>query len=138
MRFLLAILVVAFHPALAASKNASVIPQQFRGEWHADPSSCGNGEDESFLFIGPRSVTYYESSGPVRAAVVRKRDLALILELSGEGDTWLDTAQFELSPDGKTLTSRVASGDEYIRHLCPNPQERPNKSFKPNPLRGSA
>jgi hypothetical protein len=139
MRFVLVLLTAAaIFPALAASERTQLIPQQFRGEWHAEVSRCGSGEDESFLLIGPTTVTYYESTGPVKAAVMRERALALIIELSGEGETWLATAEFELSPDGRMLTSHAVPGEEYVRYRCSSPQERPNNSFKPKPLRGSA
>ena len=137
MRFVLVVIVASLISLpLEASEGAVVIPAQFRGEWHATLSRCGNSEDESFLFIGPHSVTYFESAGPAKAAVVRKRELALILELSGEGETWLHTEQFELSRDSNTLTSKAFPGESYVRHRCPS--ERSNNSFKPKPLRGSA
>lgn len=131
MRFVLVVLAaLAISFPLAASNAASVVPQQFRGEWHADASRCGDGEDESFLFIRAHSITFYESAGSVKATVVRKQELALILELSGEGETWLTTAQFELSPDTDTLTSSTVPGEPYVRHRCPGPQEGSNYSFK--------
>lgn len=127
----LAAVVLALAPA-AAGAGTPTIPKAFLGEWNADVSQCGKGTDESFLYIEPHRVSYWESSGPVRAAVARGRELALILELSGEGEAWLSATQFELSPDGNELVWETTSGDKFVRFRCPSSKERPNHSFKPN------
>ena len=113
------------------------IPSQFRGEWNEDLKQCGKGEDDSFLYIERRKVTFWESAGPVRAAVVRGNRIALILELTEPDGTWLGTAQFELSADGTKLTSNTGSENEFVRYRCPHPDQRPNNSFNPMPLRGT-
>ncbi|MFC0682864.1 hypothetical protein ACFFGH_33955 [Lysobacter korlensis] len=122
----------------STAAHDAVIPGRFLGEWNADPSQCGKGTEDSFLLIEPRRVSYWESSGPVRAVVVRGRELALILELSGEGETWLSATQFELSEDGKQLSWERASGEPFVRFRCPSPRHRSNNSSKPTPLRGAA
>ena len=134
---ILSIASVALVPTIADASTPS-IPKPFLGEWSADLSQCGKGTDESFLYVEPRKVSFWESSGPVRAAVVRGRELALILELSGEGEVWLSATQFELSPDGNALIWEADSGTQLVRFRCPGSRERPNNSFKPKPLRGSA
>ena len=91
------------------------IPSQFRGEWNEDLKQCGKGENDSFLYIERRKVTFWESQGPVRAAVVRGNELALILELTEPDGTWLETAQFELSADGTKLTSNTSSENNFVR-----------------------
>ncbi len=43
-------------------------------------------------------MTYWESDGPVRAVVSEGRyEIALILHLSGEGETGIATERFKLS-----------------------------------------
>jgi hypothetical protein len=71
---------------------------------------------------------------------MRGDEIALIVELSGEGETWLATAKFKLSPDGRMLTDHTSiPGKEIVRYRCSEPVgTRPNSSFKPTPLRGAA
>jgi hypothetical protein len=114
------------------------IPREFRGEWNQQVAQCGKGEDDSYLYLDARRVSFWESFGPVRAAVARGNNLALILELSEEAETWLTTAQFELSADGTKLISAPGTEEEFVRYRCPPKATRPNNSFKPNLLRGSA
>jgi hypothetical protein len=121
----------------AAIAGSAVIPQEFRGEWREDPANCGKYRDESYLEVGRKTVSYYESSGPVQAAVARGRELALILILSGEGETWLATEFFEIAPDGSWLMTE-GTPEGYKRYRCPTEQERPNNSSKPTPRRGAA
>ena len=116
-------------PAIA-SAGIPTIPKEFLGEWNADLSQCGKGTEESFLMMEPHQVSFWESSGPVRAAIVLDRELALILELFGEGERWLSATQFELSADGKVLTWESSSGEKFVRFLCSTSRERPNNSFK--------
>ncbi|GHA77501.1 hypothetical protein GCM10007067_13680 [Lysobacter bugurensis] len=133
----LAVLALALAPVIAAA-GGSAIPHRFLGEWNPDVSQCGKGTDESLLYIEPRRVRFWESSGPVRAAVARGRELALILELSGEGEVWLSATQFDLSRDGNELVWETTSGEKFVRFRCPSAKERPNNSSKPTPLRGAA
>jgi hypothetical protein len=62
-----------FAGALASSSVTAApntIPREFQGEWREDRANCGKERDESYLEIRPKAVSYYESSGPVQAAVV--------------------------------------------------------------------
>ena len=105
------------------------------------PDSCGSDADDLTLRITPRHITYWESDGPIKAVVVRgDTEIALISELSGEGETWLSAARFTLSKDGRQLIdSTTVPGRELVRYKCSgNVGTRSNNSFKPNPLRGSA
>jgi hypothetical protein len=127
-------------PALAVVGGATV-PDQFVGYWAGSPDSCGSDADDLTLRITPRHVAYWESRGPIKAAVVRgDHEIALISELSGEGETWLSTAKFTLSKDGqKLIDDTTVPGQEITRYKCPGPVgTRSNNSFKPTPLRGAA
>ena len=115
-------------PAVATS-DAPRVPDQFIGQWAGSPESCGSDTDDLMLRISKGRIAYWESEGPILAAVSRgTRDLALIIELSGEGETWLATAKFELSADGQQLVdSTTIPGKSVVRHRCPTvAAARPN------------
>ena len=127
-------------PAVAGS-SMSTVPDRFVGRWAGSPDSCGSDADDLTLRIGPRHITYWESDGPIKAVVVRgDTEIALISELSGEGETWLSTALFTLSRDGSQLIDNTTvPGKELVRYKCSGSVgTRSNNSFKPTPLRGAA
>lgn len=94
-----------------ASERVAKVPQAFLGQW------C-NADSESLLEIKSSEISYYESQGPIKAIVKSgDREIALIAELSGEGETWLATAQFELSKDKKQLTDPTTK-PPYVRRRC--------------------
>jgi hypothetical protein len=69
---------------------------------------------------GNPRIRFYESRGSIKAVVTQgQSDLALITELSGEGDTWLYN-HFRLSPDLKSLTDVTdATGEsKLVRYRC--------------------
>jgi hypothetical protein len=126
--------------APATSDSDVTVPARFVGNWAGGPAFCGSDADDLVLRLTSRHISYWESAGEIRAAVVRGDEIALIAELSGEGKTWLSAIKFELSPDGRMLIDRVSvPGKEVVRYRCSGSiGARPNNSFKPNPLRGSA
>jgi len=124
-----------------AGSNVSIVPDRFVGRWAGSPDSCGSDADDLTLRIAPHHITYWESDGPIKAVVARgDSEIALIAELSGEGETWLSTAKFTLSRDGSQLIDNTTvPGKELVRYKCSGAVgTRSNNSFKPNPLRGSA
>jgi hypothetical protein len=126
--------------ALAGS-DMPTVPDRFVGQWAGSPDSCGSDADDLTLRIAPHHITYWESDGPIKAVVVREdTEIALISELSGEGETWLSTAQFTISRDGSQLIDNTTvPGKELVRYKCSGAvATRSNNSFKPKPLRGSA
>jgi hypothetical protein len=111
-------LVAASEPG-AAAQSVDSIASRFQGEWNANIADCGTGDNDSVLEIQANRISYWESEGLVKAVVVRGQyQLALIVEFTGEGETWLSTAQFELSPDQDKLISKYPSGD-FVRFRCP-------------------
>lgn len=106
--------------AVADAEPAAIsIPEQFQGEWNRNPEGCGTAMDDSRLRLGPDTIRYHESSGPIRAAVARgRRELALIVELSGEGETWLRTEHFRLSPSMDALSTVGGAGEPFVRYRC--------------------
>ena len=119
MRFVLAALFLL--PATAAAADlVPAVPRQFVGEWNARLIDCGTGDNDSTLRIRTNQIAYYESDGPIVATVSHGRyEIAMILELSGEGQTWIATEHFKLSPSGDTLTSVNQPGDGFVRYRCP-------------------
>jgi hypothetical protein len=106
-------------PAIA---KGPAIPDQFRGEWRGDLKSCAYGQhDELRLAITDKFVSFYESSGVVRAAVSRGREITMILEVSAEENLhWVAPIQFKLSHDGKRLTDTTTQlGPKTVRYRCP-------------------
>ena len=104
--------------ATAAEQHASV-PARFQGEWSSDLKHCGTNFDNSRLTISAERIRFYESGGSIKAVVTQGEfDLALITELSGEGETWLAYNHFHLSADQKSLTD-VTDDSKFVRYGCP-------------------
>jgi hypothetical protein len=120
MRSLIAAL--ALLPVLVAAADlVPVVPSQFVGEWNARVADCGTGDNDSALRIRNNQIEYYESDGPIKAVVSHGRyEIALIVELSGEGQTWITTEHFKLSPGEDKLTSVNQPGDGFVRYRCPS------------------
>jgi hypothetical protein len=114
--------VLALTPVVAAAQASTSVPKQFQGEWNSNLEHCGTGLNDSRLIIREKEVRYFESGGPVLAAVPRGRfELALVLELSGEGSSWMTTMQYNLSSDGNRLMDMRRSDEPaMIRYRCPN------------------
>ena len=114
------VLAIALAAPLPASSNGDVdVPARFVGNWAGSRASCGSDADDLVLRLTSRHITYWESGGPIRAVIVRGDEIALIAELSGEGETWLSAIKFELSPDGRMLVDRISMpGKEVVRYRC--------------------
>ena len=105
--------------ALLASCESTSVPERFTGIWVGSPAACGSGEDELILRIDSDRISYWESGGPIEAVVVRGNEIALIAELSGEGESWLATAIYQLSDDGLRLVDdTTVPGASVVRHRC--------------------
>ncbi|GAB2509526.1 hypothetical protein [Lysobacter humi (ex Lee et al. 2017)] len=106
-------------PASAAQRVTS-IPAAFQGEWNSMPKQCGSALDDSRLVISAGTIQWYESRGPVRAVVAQgAREIALIAELSGEGERWLSMSHFRLDASGRKLTDVSNEATPVVRHRCP-------------------
>jgi hypothetical protein len=117
-RALIIIAILATGTATAAELQSSV-PETFRGEWNADPADCSSHLSESQLEISATEIAFYESGGPLIAIVTRAdNEIALIAEMSGEGETWLLYNQFQISDDGSQLTDITDDGG-LVRYRCP-------------------
>lgn len=101
-----------------AAQPQQKIPRAWQGEWNMHVRDCGTARNDSLLRLQGNTITYFESTGPVRAAVARDQELVLIAELKGEGETRLHPAHFLLARDGRTLTD-VSSTPPLVRYRCP-------------------
>jgi hypothetical protein len=111
-------IVFAASAGAAAAERLSSVPASFQGEWVADPKGCTSKPDDSRLTIGTDRIRFHESSGAIKAVVMQgELDLALIAEMSGEGETWLDYRHFRLSADRASLTD-VTQEPGFVRHRC--------------------
>ena len=103
----------------SAAEARDTVPSQFQGTWAASAAQCSAPFTESKLVISEKRIAFYESHGPVLAAASDgELELAVILELSGEGQTWLETKQFRLSEDRQTLTDVTGRRQLMIRVRC--------------------
>ena len=119
IRLSLLALVLASAPA-AAAESQKAVPTRFHGEWNADLEHCGTGLNDTRLRISADRIRFYESGGPVRAVVTQGEfDLAIISELSGEGQVWLSYRHFRLSADHTYLIDVTDDETGMIRYRCP-------------------
>jgi hypothetical protein len=104
---------------VAAAERQETVPARFLGEWNADLKQCGTDRHDSRLKLEADQIHFHESGGPLRAVVTQgELELALIIEMSGEGETWLACKRFRLSADHARLID-VTDDSEFVRYRCP-------------------
>lgn len=119
MKYLAGIFLAVSTFGLNAAERVDSVPARFLGEWSAGTRACGAGWDDSMLVIKPRHITYWGSAGPIKAVVTNgPREIMLIAELSGEGETWLGNSHFTLSADGNALTAVDHTDKPFVRYRC--------------------
>ena len=117
MKFKVALVLFLLSMPSPASERVTAVPTQFIGNWGSNRANCGKPADDLALRIQDGRISYIDSSGPLKAIVTSGHfDLALIIELSGEGQTWLAIEQFSLSKDGATLTDQLPP--KTVRYRC--------------------
>jgi hypothetical protein len=109
--------------ATRAAEIQDAIPEQFRGTWTSSWMHCTFG-GESTLTIREHTVDFYESRGRVLAIATQgETELGVLIEASGEGQTWLSALQFRLSEDRQTLS--IFMGDRRVdRTRCETNDQR--------------
>ena len=108
-----------FCPALDAAELQKTVPEHFRGTWASSVKDCDAIGAESKLTIGETGIDFYESRGRILAiATEGTNELGLLMELTGEGKTWLDARKFTLSQDGQTLTYDTGGEHTVVRMRC--------------------
>jgi hypothetical protein len=117
---------MVYSNAIAAAQG---IPDAFIGEWSANVAKCSLGADGSFLKIESHHIQIGEITGEVKAVVSRGRELAVILELTQRGKTWLSAQQFIVSAHGSRLLSTTGKV-RFERSRCDSQSTRPNYSLE--------
>jgi hypothetical protein len=113
--------VLALFVSTPAVARPGEVPAAFRGEWHGDRITCGEGADDSMLILERRRLELYESAGKVRSVITRGDDeLRLIVHLSDGQHAADQPFEFVLSQDGQRL-AEVSEGDVYLRWRCLTP-----------------
>ncbi len=121
MRSATALLLLATANTSLAADVVDGVPAQFQGEWNSVLAHCGTDKNDSVLRIARHHIYFWESDGPIKAVVAQGQyEVALITVLSGEGQTWLSTAQFKLSPGKDKLIYTSTPGEEFVRYRCPS------------------
>ena len=101
--------------SVKAAETHKTIPKIFQGKWTSNPKDCG-ADHETNLEISKNHIFFYESSGPIIAIVTKqKNELALIIELSGEGEEWLSFYHFAINNKNNELADMK---HKFLRHRC--------------------
>ena len=83
--------------SVQAAETHKTIPKLFQGKWTSNLKDCGAG-DETNLGIFKDHISFYESSGSTISIVTKqKNELALIIELSVEGEEWLSFVHYKIN-----------------------------------------
>jgi len=120
----LIVCLLLFCSALDAAELQSTVPEHFRGTWAASVADCSATSAESKLTIRETGIDFYESRGRILAiATEGTNELALLIEVTGEGQRWLDATQFTLSRDGQKLTDVTGRRRTTVRIRCESPSK---------------
>jgi len=106
--------------SLNAYETPKVIPEQFQGQWSSDLKYC-NKDHEYNLKIFKDYLMFWESIGSALSIVTKENnELALILELSGEGEEWLSFKHYKINNDNNQLTDITDpyAKNKLIRYKC--------------------
>jgi len=105
---------------IEAAESHKSIPTIFQGKWTSSLKDCGT-DHETNLEIFKNHISFFESDGPVISIVTKqKNELALIIELTGEGDEWLDFVHFKINNKNNQLTdiTDAYNKNKLIWHRC--------------------
>lgn len=103
-----------------AAESHKLIPKIFQGKWTSDIKNC-EFDDETNLQIFKDNVSFYESSGPAISIVTKQEyELALIVELSGEGEEWLQFVHYKINAKNNQLTdiTDAYEKNKLVRYRC--------------------
>ena len=92
------------------------VPDRFRGEWNTETAACGT-DHESRLVLDADAVRFHESSGPVTSVVDAGDELAITVQLAGEGEATSRRYRYRLGANGNALTDLDAA---LSRTRCPS------------------
>lgn len=107
-------------PYVEAAETHKTIPIQFQGKWTSNLKDCET-DDETNLEILKDHISFYESNGPTISIVTKqKNELALIIELSGEGEEWLSFVHLKINDKNNQLTdiTDAYEKNKLVRYRC--------------------
>ena len=111
----------AFGSAIASEIEVrDAVPEKFWGKWASTAENCLKSHVQS-VEIGPASLEFSKSSGiPISIVLRDQKELALIVDFTGEGNEWLGFVHYEISDDGKMLADILNSyaGNGFTRIKC--------------------
>jgi hypothetical protein len=102
----------------APVERLEALPSEFVGRWEPDVTTCASRSD-GVLDVTPSHLTFHESRGRIHAVVKRGTEFVVILEMTDEGDTWLDTLHFRLLGDALYQFRGPYDADIVQRQRCP-------------------
>jgi hypothetical protein len=112
------ILALSATTAAGAVEGVREVPRQFRGVWAATLADCANDFSDTQMVVTANRLRSVVSEGLVKAAAINgDLDLAIILEVSAEGELFMQALQLKLSKDHRELTvyPAGASGTTRVR-----------------------
>lgn len=107
-------------PTVEATETHKTIPKIFQGNWSSSLENCVI-DDEANLEISKNHITFPESDGTTISIVTKQNiELALIIELSGEGEEWLSFVHYKINAKNNTLTDITDpyAKNNLVRYRC--------------------
>ena len=118
MKLAVALVLALSSAPLLSSEPVAPLPERFIGDWGKSLADCGGDTDDMRLRIETDRLSFFESSGPLRSVDIHDdNEVAVIVELTGEGETWLLKTTLGLSADGDTLTLRGNAADTPVTRV---------------------
>lgn len=106
--------------AAQSPDDERIIPEKFHGEWNTTLTDCGTANNDSRLTISATDMQFYESGGAVRGAFMHgPYEILIVLDMSGEGSSWMTSFKWTISSDGSYLSDRSVDGSLFVRYRCP-------------------
>jgi hypothetical protein len=108
---------IAAQSAGAAPAKSATFPPAFHGVWAPTADSCANPDSLARYTI--TATEYFQAEGggvvqavkPLEPSEDGRQGQAVTLELSGGGETWVETLHFYVSADGKELSIGDENGE---------------------------
>ena len=112
---------LTFGSAIASNLEiGNSIPEKFWGKWASQMENCDKNHIQN-LQIGATSLEFSKSSGtPVSVVLKNQKELALIVDFSGDGNEWIGFVHVKISGDGSSLADIKNSyaGNGFARVKC--------------------
>ena len=115
------VLLLTFGTAIASGLEIrNSIPEKFWGKWASKAENCDKSHVQN-LQIGPNSLEFLKNSGiPISIVLKNQKELALIVDFTGDGNEWIGFVHFKISDDGNLLADikNYYAGNGFARIKC--------------------